>query len=204
MFFYKVIHRYELNGHYESKEIGIFSSKNKANEAVDMVKDQPGFVDYQDGFVVERCIRLFRPRLLDNIYWTDGFDINYFHRQSSELCCDEEKTLMQFFTFLLTKYNFKFDKLNLGNLVDENGKFWFYGPFNCYYFYNDKVCINFMNLVQKADWYIYVTHEVHSDQNLIKKGKEVPGNLCYNWRLLALVIKEELEKTDSIFGYKIN
>ena len=204
MFYYKVIHRYNLNGRYESKEIGVFSTKNKANEVIGMVKNKPGFIDYQDGFIVKKCIKLFKPSLLDNIYWADGFDTYYFNRKSNEICCDEEKKLMKYFTFLLTGYNFKFDKLELGDLVDENGKRWFYGPYNCYYFYNGKVCINFMNLVQRQDWSIYITHEVLSDQNLIKKGKEVPGELCYDWHLFASLIKEELVKNNSIFGNKIN
>ena len=204
MFYYKVIHRYKINGCDESKEIGVFSSKAKASEAIDIVKNKPGFIDYQDCFIVKRTLKLFKPALLDNIFWGDGFDTYYFSRNTNEICCDEEKKLMKYFSFLLTEYQFKFDKLELGDMVDENGKRWFYGPYNCYYFYNDKVCINFMNLVQRQDWNVYITHEVISDQNLIKKGKEVPGELCYNWLLLASVIKEEIAKSNSIFGIQLN
>ena len=111
---------------------------------------------------------------------------------------------MKYFSFLLTEYQFKFDKLELGDMVDENGKLWFYGPYNCYYFYNDKVCINFINLVQRQDWEVYITHEVLSDQNLIKKGEEVSGKLFYNWVLLASVMKEELAKNNSILGIQLD
>ena len=100
--------------------------------------------------------------------------------------------------------NFRFDKLELGDMVDETGKRWFYGPYNCYYFYNDKLCINFMNLVQRHDWCIYITKEVLDDQNLISKGKEVPQELWYNWRKLASVIKEELAKSNSLFGVPVD
>ena len=204
MFYYKVIHRYKLDSRDESKEIGIFSSEIKANEAIDIVKNKPGFIDYQECFIVTKIFKLFKPSLLDYIFWSDGFDTYYFNRKTNEICCDEEKRLMKYFSFLLTEYQFKFDKLELGDMVDENGKLWFYGPYNCYYFYNDKVCINFINLVQRQDWEVYITHEVLSDQNLIKKGEEVPGKLCYNWVLLASVIKEELANNNSILGIQLN
>ena len=204
MFYYKVIHRYKLDSRDETKEIGIFSSEIKANEAIDIVKNKPGFIDYQECFIVKKIFKLFKPSLLDYIFWSDGFDTYYFNRKTNEICCDEEKRLMKYFSFLLTEYQFKFDKLELGDMVDENGKLWFYGPYNCYYFYNDKVCINFINLVQRQDWEVYITHEVLSDQNLIKKGEEVPGKLCYNWVLLASVIKEELANNNSIFGIQLN
>ena len=61
-----------------------------------------------------------------------------------------------------------------------------------------------MNLVQRQDWNIYVTDEVLSDQNLIKKGKEVSGELCYNWSLLASAIKKELAESQTILGIRIN
>ena len=204
MFYYKVIHRYKLDSRDETKEIGIFSSEIKANEAIDIVKNKPGFIDYQECFIVKKIFKLFKPSLLDYIFWSDGFDTYYFNRKTNEICCDEEKRLMKYFSFLLTEYQFKFDKLELGDMVDENGKLWFYGPYNCYYFYNDKVCINFMNLVQRQDWNVYITHEVLSDQNLIKKGKELPGKLCYNWLLLASVMKEELAKNNSILGIQLD
>ena len=204
MFYYKVIHRYKLDSRDESKEIGIFSSEIKANEAIDIVKNKPGFIDYQECFIVKMIFKLFKPSLLDYIFWSDGFDTYYFNRKTNEICCDEEKRLMKYFSFLLTEYQFKFDKLELGDMVDENGKLWFYGPYNCYYFYNDKVCINFINLVQRQDWEVYITHEVLSDQNLIKKGEEVPGKLCYNWVLLASVMKEELAKNNSILGIQLD
>ena len=204
MFYYKVIHRYKLDSHDETKEIGIFSSEIKANEAIDIVKNKPGFIDYQECFIVKKIFKLFKPSLLDYIFWSDGFDTYYFNRKTNEICCDEEKRLMKYFSFLLTEYQFKFDKLELGDMVDENGKLWFYGPYNCYYFYNDKVCINFINLVQRQDWEVYITHEVLSDQNLIKKGEEVPRKLCYNWVLLASVMKEELAKNNSILGIQLD
>ena len=93
MFYYKVIHRYKLDSRDESKEIGIFSSEIKANEAIDIVKNKPGFIDYQECFIVKKIFKLFKPSLLDYIFWSDGFDTYYFNRKTNEICCDEEKNL---------------------------------------------------------------------------------------------------------------
>lgn len=204
MICWKVSHKYKLIDHIERKDIGIYSSLEKAENAIASLKTKSGFKDTADGFRITKVFVLFKPRLLDNTYWVNGFDTYFFNRHSNEICCDEEINLMKYFTFLLTDYKFKFDKLELGDMVDENGKRWFYGPYNCYYFYNEKVCINFMNLVQRQDWNVYITNEVLSNQNLIKKGKEVPGMLCYNWSLFASTIKEELANSQSIFGIKIS
>ena len=204
MICWKVSHKYKLIDHIERKDIGIYSSLENAEKAVALLKSKNGFKDAVDGFRIMKVFTLFKPHLLDNTYWVDGFDTYYFNSPRNEICCDKEKSLMLHFAFLLTEYNFKFDKLELGDMVDENGKLWFYSPYNCYYFYNDKVCINFMNLVQRQDWNIYITEEVLSDQNLINKGKAVPGELCYNWSSFASIIKEELSKSNSILGIKIN
>lgn len=203
-YYYQVVHKCKSDNQDEIREIGVFSSKEKAFDAINAVKDKPGFIEHQDCFFTEKFFKIFKPHFLNYIFWSDGFDTYYFNRESNELCCDAERSLMSRFSFLLTEYNFKFDKLYLGNLVDEDGRLWFYGPYNCYYFYNDKVCINFMNLVQRGDWNVYITSEVLSDQNRIKKGKEVPSMLCYNWTLFASTIKNELTDHQSILGIRIN
>ena len=202
--YYEVTHKCKLNGQNEIKEIGVFSSQEKALEAMEMVKNKPGFRDYQEGFFTSKFFKLSKPLFLDYVFWSDGFDTYYFNRKSNEICCDEEKNLMKYFSFLLTEHNFKFDKLELGDMVDETGRRLFYGPYNCYYFYNDKVCINFMHLVQRQDWYIYVTKEVLDDQNLINKGKKPPRELWYDWPWLVSVIKEELAKGNSLFGIPLD
>lgn len=202
--YYEVTHKCKLNGQNEIKEIGVFSSQEKALEAIELVKNKPGFRDYQDGFFTSKFFKLSKPMFLDYVFWSDGFDTYYFNRKSNKICCDEEKNLMKYFSFLLTEYNFKFDKLELGDMVDETGRRLFCGPYNCYYFYNDKVCINFMHLVQRQDWYIYVTKEVLDDQNLINKGKKPPRELWYDWPWLVSVIKEELSKGNSLFGIPLD
>lgn len=191
--YYKVIHKYILNGRAEVKGIGIFSSQEKAREAIEMVKSKLGFVDYPECFLIRKRFNLFKPRLLDHTFWRDGFMTVFCGKTTDVLPDDREKDLMKNFSFLLTEYDFKFEKHEFGDKVDESGKLWFHGPFNGYYFYNDKVCINFMHLVQREDWYIYITKEVLADQNLIQRGEKVPETLWYDWPLLASVIKEKLD-----------
>lgn len=204
MICWKVSHKYKLIDHIERKDIGIYSTLEKAEKAVALLKTKSGFKDTTDGFKIVKKFTLFKSRLLDNTYWIDGFDAYYFNNHSSEICCNEEKEIMKYFTFLLTEYNFEFKKFNLGDLVDENEKRLFYGPCNCYYFYNEKICINFINLVQRQDWEVYITNEVFLDQTLIRKGKKVSTDLCYNWSLLASITKDKIINNNSIFNIKLN
>ncbi len=125
-------------------------------------------------------------------------------KRPNQICCDKEAYLMKFLDFLISEYGFKFSKKELGNLVDENGKLWFYGPYNCYYFYNENTCINILNLVQRQDWNIYITKDVLSDQNQINKGTEISSKYCYDLKLFASVIKHEIETHNTIFGFKIH
>lgn len=203
MIFYKVSHKCTVNNRLERKEVGIYSSEINATNAVELLKTKDGFKETADGFKIKRVLKFFKPLFLDKTFWADGFDTYRFNRKSNELCRDEEPTLIKYFGFLLTEYNFKFDKLDLGNMVDENGRLLFYGPDNCYYFYNDKFCLNFLNLVQKQDWSVYITKEVFSDRITIEKGKALPNDLCYNFPLLASEIKDELLNHSSIFGFDI-
>ena len=70
---YKVLHAYRLDGRMEKKEIGIYSTLEKAVSAVESVKDQQGFAERQDGFRIKPCFRLITPKLLDKTFWASGF-----------------------------------------------------------------------------------------------------------------------------------
>ena len=48
------------------KFIGVYSSEELAREAVERLRDKPGFRDYPERWQVENCI-------LDQDHWTDGF-----------------------------------------------------------------------------------------------------------------------------------
>ena len=75
---------------------------------------------------------------------------------------------------------------------------------NFSYFYNEKICINFIHLVQRQDWEVYITNEVLLDQTLIRKGEKVRTDLCNNWSLFASIIKDEIINNNSIFNIKLN
>jgi homoserine kinase type II len=69
---YKLYHIYnrgsdgEGDDDEETKLIGIYSTKEKAEAAILRVKDKPGFRDYPDGFEIFE-------HTLDRDGWVDGF-----------------------------------------------------------------------------------------------------------------------------------
>jgi len=72
--FAKGAHPDKLKGHIERKKIGIYSSVEKAENAIVSLKSKNGFKDTVDGFRITKVFALFKPRLLDNTYWVDGFE----------------------------------------------------------------------------------------------------------------------------------
>lgn len=74
MICWKVSHKYKLIDHIERKNIGIYSSLEKAENAIVSIKTKSGFKDTPDGFRITKVFVLFKPRFLDNTYWVDGFD----------------------------------------------------------------------------------------------------------------------------------
>lgn len=74
MICWKVSHKHKLIDHIECKEIGIYSSKEKAEKAIEQLKRKNGFKDTVDGFKITKIFTLFKPRFLDNTYWDEGFD----------------------------------------------------------------------------------------------------------------------------------
>ncbi len=69
-----VSHKYKLIDHIERKHIGVYSSIERAENAIELLKTKNGFRDATDGFRINKMFSLFKPRLLDNTYWADGFD----------------------------------------------------------------------------------------------------------------------------------
>ena len=78
MICWKVTHKYKLTDHIERKEIGIYSSEEKAKAAIELLKTKDGFKDTAYGFRIKKVFRFFKPRLLDNTYWIDGFITLYY------------------------------------------------------------------------------------------------------------------------------
>ncbi|MCF6245274.1 MAG: hypothetical protein L3J43_09585 [Sulfurovum sp.] len=63
---YSVQHSYTFKGCEEIKDIGIFSTKKKAKNAIKKLKSQKGFKKYKKGFTCG-------PQLMNQIYWDGGF-----------------------------------------------------------------------------------------------------------------------------------
>ena len=74
MIFYKVLHSYKLNSKSEKKHIGIFSTLQNAEAAIEGLKDKKGFIDTPQYFKILKCFRFKTPRLIDRIFWIDGFE----------------------------------------------------------------------------------------------------------------------------------
>ena len=74
MICWKVSHKYKLIDHIERKDIGIYSSLENEEKAVALLKTKTGFDETVDGFRIKKVFVLFKPRLLDNTYWIEGFD----------------------------------------------------------------------------------------------------------------------------------
>ena len=65
---YLLEHRHEFeSGHEDTKIIGIFSTREKAEAALDRVRDQPGFRDCPQGF------KIWEYGLDDDPEWFEGY-----------------------------------------------------------------------------------------------------------------------------------
>ena len=71
--YYKVTHQYQSNGRRERKHIGVYSSAEKAEEAIEALKKREGFCETPSGFQIKKVMRLLQPKLLDKTFWADGF-----------------------------------------------------------------------------------------------------------------------------------
>ena len=114
-----------------------------------------------------------------------------------------ELIIKELFRFLFDDYGFSYVKTDLGNLVDKNGKIIFYGPLYAYQIYNDNLCINIVNLVQRDDYDIYITEKLSNDQHYIFDGLSLPSHLAHYLPLFASQVKSELLSSKTIFGKNI-
>lgn len=80
MILYKLFHKYKLDDHYENMDIGIYSSRNIAESAINDLK-KSGFKDTTDGFKIKKVFRFVKPKLLDKTFWADGFDTYTYIRK---------------------------------------------------------------------------------------------------------------------------
>ena len=114
-----------------------------------------------------------------------------------------EERLLALFDFLLDTYGFSYSKEELGNAVDQHGKFVFYGPLNAYKIYNENSCINILHLVQRDDYTVYITEKKSADQVCIIKGVEIPSELAYNLPLLAEEVRKAVANHTELYGFRL-
>ena len=129
--------------------------------------------------------------------------MNWIKRLFKPPIDETELKIKDLFQFLFDDYGFSYVKTDLGDLVDKNGKLIFYGPLYAYQIYNDNLCINIVNLVQRADYDIYITEKQSVDQHYIFDGMSLPSHLAYDLPLFARQIKTELLNSKTIFGKHI-
>ena len=77
--YYRLKHACYLVDHMEVLDIGIFSSEEKAKQAIEKLKPYPGFRDHPDGFLIKKAMRRRRPKMTDTIYWCEGFEIYTYY-----------------------------------------------------------------------------------------------------------------------------
>ena len=86
-----------------------------------------------------------------------------------------EERLLKLFDFLLRDHGFAYAKEELGDAVDKNGKFVFYGPMIAYQFYKDKICISILHLAQRDEYNVYILYKgeklCFDDEDLYEKVK---------------------------------
>lgn len=113
-----------------------------------------------------------------------------------------EEQLLTLFDFLIHNNGFSYSKEELGNAVDKNGNFIYYGPLNAYQFYRENICISILHLVQRDDYNVYLSDKKSVDQLFIINGTEVPSELAYNLPLLAKEIKQAVLNHSEFYGYR--
>lgn len=64
---YLLQHSYFWNDVEETKIIGVYATREKAEKVVECYKFKPGFLDYKDEFVIDEYI-------IDKNNWEDGFE----------------------------------------------------------------------------------------------------------------------------------
>lgn len=93
------------------------------------------------------------------------------HRRYINWTGDYKSLFQEYFRFLLVDYDFSFSYTIFKDAVDKNNKFFYYGPVYCASFYNDTFCINFILLVQRGEWDVYITDKFTTNQSKIRGGR---------------------------------
>lgn len=116
---------------------------------------------------------------------------------------DDQESLQNLLWFLFNEYDFKFAKNNLGNAVNKNGKFFYYGPVYSYSIYNSDVCINILHLVQRDEYQLFITDEYRVDQVYIRNGVEETSFYAGDFLIISKYIKQSINSSSTVFGRSV-
>ncbi len=130
-------------------------------------------------------------------------EISILERMYINSLSDDEKIIKQAFAYLFNEYGFTYIKTNLGDAYDAEGRFFFYGPVYAHSIYNNDICINVLNLVQRQDYDLFITDKYLSNQVYIRQGKHI-ADWNMNLADLSDTIRQSLLKDGTIFCCKIN
>lgn len=111
--------------------------------------------------------------------------------------------IRELFSFLIEDYGFSFVAEDLGDAVDRDGKFFFYGPLKAYCIYNESVCINILYLEQRQDYEIFITDSYKSDQVYIRNGARIDDFFAYHLDRYADELRSSIAECGEICGRKI-
>lgn len=112
---------------------------------------------------------------------------------------------MKYLGFLVSDYNFKFSFQSFPEYLG------FYGPVDCYSFYNDNGCFTLHNIVQRGDWGLFISPQFSNNQYelLVKEipQKEYIKRSYYTasgWlKEFSKIISDEIKSNNSLFSIEI-
>lgn len=80
----------------------------------------------------------------------------------------------------------------------------FYGPVYNHCIYNDKICLNILNSVQRQEYSVFITETYSMNQARIRQGIRVADDWGEDLRVLAVMVRRSQFENGTIFGYNIN
>ncbi|MGE4319897.1 MAG: hypothetical protein AB7E61_00445 [Acholeplasmataceae bacterium] len=132
---------------------------------------------------------------------------------------DQVPQFNEYFGYLINEYGFNYAAKVYRSAVTEENKFFYHGPVNIHSLYNDDICINFVCLVQRQEWDVYITEEYQDNQAYIRSGRyvsdgfkalktyddnEIRHLFKYGYVYsIAHYIKKDIQQYNEIYGVRI-
>ena len=111
------------------------------------------------------------------------------------------ETVRVYFAPLLETYGFRLARYELGDAVDRNGEFFFYGPVYDYLLYKENICLHILFLAQRGELDFFLTEQPLADQPYIRRGKDIGAKYGYSISVLSRALCQELEEKGTAFGF---